>query len=215
MLRMALPLMLLCAAPAMAAVTAAPMKSEGAAARLPRLTAFPDATVRAKVNAALAKREKSDRAAMRDCKAQAAGAFHYDERAEVTYLSPRAMSVVTVAEWNCGGAYPDNETRALTLDLSTGTALDWARVFKPGYDAALRKLYQARYANADPECRDAVKTDFASDLVLWLDAKKHALIVEPEFPHAVQACADDVALDAGAIAPLVADPAFLADLKAS
>ncbi|HWA92590.1 MAG TPA: hypothetical protein VG889_21340 [Rhizomicrobium sp.] len=198
---------------ALALLTAAPMQTSGPVPKLPRLTAFPDANIRAKVNLALARREKSDRAARTDCKAQSPDAFDYRERADVTWLSARAMSVVTVAEWFCGGAHPDAETRALTIDLTTGAQIDWAAVFKPDYDAALRKLYRARYANTDAQCRDMVKSGFSDDLVLWLDARKHALMVAPDFAHAVAACADPVALDAGALAPLVADPKFLDALR--
>jgi len=50
-----------------AAVTASPMHSEGGKPVYPRLTAFPDPAIMAKVNAALAKQEADDRDTRSDC----------------------------------------------------------------------------------------------------------------------------------------------------
>lgn len=205
------------ASPASAAVTASPMKTSGGA--MPRLAAFPDAKIRARVNALLAGQERQDRAAERDCKQQVADAhldasfYDYQEEAEVVWLSQRFMSVRIGASWNCGGAHPDAQTSALNIDLAAGAPLAWERIFKPGYEDALRKLYQVHYRNADPECRDAVKDDLPGGMVLWLDRKKGGLTVEPEFAHAIQACGDEMTFGPAELAPLVADENFLAELK--
>jgi hypothetical protein len=203
--------------PAAAAVTASPMNSEGGA--MPRLTAFPNAKVKARVNAQLAQQEKRDRAAQADCKQQVADEhldarfYNYEETAEVVWLTPHYMSVRIVTSWNCGGAHPDGETSGLTFDLYTGAALDWARVFKPGYKDGLRALYQARYVHTDPACRDVVANDFPSEMSLWLDRRAGGLAVEPVFAHAVQGCGGTMTFDADTLAPLIVDRAFLADLK--
>ena len=51
----------------MAQIAAAPMQSQGTQIAYPRLTDFPDAKVKAAVNAALAAQEKQDRANRKDC----------------------------------------------------------------------------------------------------------------------------------------------------
>jgi hypothetical protein len=50
--------------------------------------------------------------------------------------------------------------------------------------------------------------------ILWLNAKA-GLVVQPDFPHVVAACADDLSLSAADLAPFVKDTVFLADLKAT
>lgn len=217
MKRVVLLLALAWAAPAAAQVAAEPMHAKGGA--LPRLVRFPDAQMRTRVNALLAGREAEERAARQDCRRQVhdAGlgdeAYFYEDDAEVTYLSPRYMSLRIVASWNCGGAHPDGETKAITFDLGRGAPLDWQKVFKPGFKEGLRKLYQARYSSTDAACRDAVKNDFPGDMALWLDRGKGGLTVEPQFAHAIQSCADDITFAPTALAPLVADAELLADLN--
>lgn len=210
------------AAPASAAVTAAPMHASGEAPKLPRLVRFPDAKVRAQVNAWLARREAEERKARIDCREQVreqhldASFYEYRDDVQVTYLSPHYMTVRFRTNSSCGGAYPNAGTDAVTFDLSTGAPLAWERVFGAGYKEALRKLYQGRYpkdGNSDPDCQKIVRENFADDLSFWLDRKEGGLVVAPIFAHVVQACGDEIAFGAEALAPLGADPRFLADLK--
>ncbi len=226
--RIAAVLTLLLAGPALAErPVVAPMKSEGA--HLPRLVAFHDAKVRAKVDRLLAKHEAADRAARRDCRQQVRESghgddfFEYDETTEVTYVSARYVSLRVRTNYDCAGAHPDGTTEGITIDLATGDPLDWRKVFKPGFlvegekPSALRKLYQARYpkdGNDDPDCRDVVANGFDADFILTLDAHD-GLMAEPEFPHVIQACGDALGFKAQALAPYAADKGFLADLDAT
>src|ERR1700733_7873562 len=161
---------------AAAQVAAAPMHSSGQTPIYPRLTKYPDAKIMAKVNAALAAQEKADRSARADCLSQLKDAGEkpdadsYSTEITITYLSLRFLSVNVVTGYDCGGPYPTSGAEApMTFDLATGSAIDWSKLFKPGFlppdtadgtapPSALTKLYRARYRNGpdDADCRSAI-----------------------------------------------------------
>jgi hypothetical protein len=222
------------AAQATPAVTAAPMHSSGQNPVYPRLTKFPDANIMAKVNALLAAQEKADRSARADCLSQLkdagekSDADSYSAHIAVTYLSLHYLSVNVVTSYDCGGPYPTNGAEApMTFDLVTGSAIDWSKIFKPGFlppdnadetvpPSALTKLYRARYRNGpdDADCRSAIadQDPFADPPAIWLDSK-HGLVVEPDFPHAIAACADEMALSPAELAPSLSSLPLLSDLR--
>jgi hypothetical protein len=224
------------AAAAAPTVTAAPMHSSGQTPVYPRLTNFPDAKVMAKVNALLAAQEKTDRSARADCLSQlkdAGGkpdADSYSTQITVSYLSRRYLSVNVVTSYDCGGPYPTNGAEMpMTFDLVTGSAIDWSKIFKPGFlppdnadetapPSALTKLYRARYRNGpdDADCRSAIadQDPFAEAPAIRLDSKR-GLIVEPDFPHAIAACADQLALSAADLAPYLKGSTLKSDLIAA
>jgi len=228
------------AGPAPTAVAASPMHSEGAEPVYPRLTAGADPAILApailaKVNAVLAKQEADDRAARSDCLRsvreanQKPGVDTYETDISVSYLSAHYLSVNVVSSYDCAGPYPTNGAEApLTFDLTTGEPINWRTVFKPGFlppdegensahPSGLAKLYKARYrktAAADDDCRGVISDpSWSFSPILWLSARG-GLMVQPDFPHAVAACADTLTLSPSDLAPYVAT-AFLADLKAT
>jgi hypothetical protein len=215
-------------------VSAAPMHSEGGKPVYPRLTAFPNPAIMAKVNAALAKQEAEDRDTRSECIKTVeeakdkpdADTYHTD--ISVTYLSPRYLSVNVVSSYYCDGPYPTAGAEApLTFDLTTGDPVDWKTIFKSGFlppddgeDSAhpsgLAKIYKARYRKkdtADDDCRGVIDDPSLSlSPILWLSAKA-GLVVEPDFPHVTAACADELDLSAADLAPYVKDATFLADVR--
>jgi len=219
-----------------AGVAAAPMHSEGGKPVYPRLTAFPNAAVMAKVNAALAKQEADDRDTRSDCiktvleAKDKPDADTYRTDIRVTYLSARYLSVNVVSSYYCEGPYPTAGAESpLTFDLTTGEPIDWKAVLKPGFlppddgedsahPSSLAKIYKARYRKTDPaddDCRVAVADpSWSFSPTLWLSAKE-GLVVQPDFPHVIAACADNLSLSAADLAPYVKTAAFLADLKAT
>jgi hypothetical protein len=218
------------------AVAAAPLHTEGGKPVYPRLTAFPNPSIMAKVNAALAKQEADDRDTRSDCiksvleAKDKPDADTYRNDISVAYLSPHYLSVNVVSSYYCGGPYPTDGAEApLTFDLTTGEAIDWKTLFKPGFlppddgeDSAhpsgLAKIYRARYRKADPaddDCRSVIADPSSSfSPTLWLNAKQ-GLVVQPDFPHVVAACADELSLSPADLAPYVKSAIFLADLKAT
>jgi hypothetical protein len=214
-----------------AGVAASPLHSAGAQAVYPRLTKFPDAGIMARVNAALAVRETADRAASADCVLQlkeqggTPDKDTYSVEITVRYLSARYFSIDVTAAYDCGGPYPNTEQRPVTFDLASGRVLAWNTLFKPGFwpsDAAagrssvLTWLYRARYADekGDADCRAAIAGNdpFESAPIARLDAKR-GLLVWPDLPHAIQACADALSLSPDDLAPYLKDARLLAELK--
>ncbi|MEI9886776.1 MAG: hypothetical protein WDN08_09810 [Rhizomicrobium sp.] len=232
----AVPLASLAAAPAAPGVAAAPLHTSGAKATYPRLTKYPLPRILAKVNAALAILEKTDRQAYVDCLAQLKEmkmkpeADSYVESADVRYLSARFFSIEVVTSYYCAGAYPTNGAETpVTYDLSNGTQIDWSTQFKPGFlsvestaevppPSTLTKLYRARYSKAkdDAECRQAINEQdpFSGAPIVWLDAKG-GIVFQPDFPHVIAACGTTLTLSPAEVAPYLKNAALAADLKAT
>jgi hypothetical protein len=135
-----------------------------------------------------------------------------------------------VSSYYCAGAYPTNGAEApVSFDLSTGAAIDWSTQFKPGFlsvestadnppPSMLTKIYRARYSKAkdDAECRQAISDQdpFSGAPIVWLDAKG-GVVFQPDFPHALAACATPLTLTPAQIAPYLKNAALTADLKAT
>ena len=213
-----------------------PMHVKAPSLAFPRLSGLPNNAVQNKINAALAARETKARQDRKECIDEMRGSgppgvpgdFHIV--LDVTYVSARYVSLDIHNTYDCGGAYPtDDAPDPVTYDLTTGEEVKWANVFKPGFllddadigsaDATSRlfEMYAARYAKeggrADPGCRKAVR-DTPSSMMLWLDARK-GLVVQPDYPHVMAACADQIAFTPAQLAPYIRDPKFLADLQAT
>jgi hypothetical protein len=218
------------AAAASPAIQVAPMHSQGANAKYPRLAAFPVPGIQRKVNALLASKDAADASQRSDCLSQLKDAHikptadSYSLDIRVSYLSSRFASLDVRETYYCGGPYPNDAVPdPLTIDLRSGREVDWKKLFKPGFlpdefgngTAKLVSLYQSRYVK-QPKlidgCKDVVEGGIDS-MLLRLDAAKGGLVVTPDFPHAAQACAIEIAFSPSDIAPYIADKAFLADLR--
>jgi hypothetical protein len=208
------------------AVKVEPMHLDSSIARYPRLVAFPDATARGEVNALLAKAEAKDRKDRSDClsdlrnSGKAPDPQSYDVHVDVTYVTARYLSMQIRRDYYCGGPYPNNGVPdPRTIDLATATDVNWQWIFNPGFlggDGKLAALYRKRYPSVhgkDADCASAVDEQPLT-LLLHLDAKR-GLVVEPDFPHAIQACAEEIGFSPADIAPYVQDARFLADLKST
>jgi hypothetical protein len=211
---------------AAAAVLAAPTQASGTEPHWPRLTQFPDAAVMTRVNAAIAAKEKQNSADYKQCLSDLhdAGEKPDDETwslsVRIGYLTERYFSLEVTSSSYCGGAYPNNGIETpVTFDLKTGREIDWKTVFKPGFAPdALTKLYRSVYPrDAGPDCRKLVMSEepfeSADGAIFRLQAGR-GLMVLPDFAHATQACAEEVALPAAKLAPYLADPALLSELRA-
>ena len=208
------------------AVTAAPMHASGATPHYPRLTRFPDATVMARVNADLAAKEKANASDYKECLSDLHDAGQKPDKAtwsvdvSVTYLSAHFLSVGVTSSNYCGGAYPNDGVQTpVTFDLATGREIDWKTAFKPGFlTGALNTLYRAVYPkSSDAQCRSFVREQppFASpeDAIFRLETGK-GLVVLPDFPHAMQGCAEEVAVPAPKLAPFLRNADLLNELGA-
>ncbi len=126
----------------------------------------------------------------------------YSGSAQVSWNSPRLVSLHEDVDYYCGGAHPDAYTTGVTLDARTGQKV--TLVGKPGSlwpgltPAEVQALYLARYPDdsGDSECRDAVsgedgRTSEYPSFQLYLTSS--GLALWPGFlPHVVLACAEPV-----------------------
>ncbi|MEO8870088.1 MAG: hypothetical protein ABI357_04585 [Granulicella sp.] len=208
-------------AAAVSQVTAVPMHSKTPRQLFPRVKGLPDAAAQGRANKILAGREREDAMSRRDCLREANASIKdldtYNEQINVRYLSSIFLSVeVRVSNADCG-AYPNaNVPSPITLDLTTGREVNWERFFVSGFlppdmggRSRLGRLYLRRSGlRADDECRTAVEE---SDYVIWLDSKKHALMVEPDLPHVIRVCAVTIAIPFSEVAPFVVDKSVKLD----
>lgn len=216
-------------------VVVAPLKSAGETAYYPKLTSFPDPQIRERVNKILAGYGLQQSRDRHDCFQQLHDQHIQKDKdsfytsIEVTYVSRRFLSISVNQNQDCGGPYPASGASPVTIDLTHGTEVDWKKTFKPGFLSTsdtsgqiqlgkLVALYRAHYAKIrkdkdDQECRDTIGSEEFLDTVIWLDRKQGGLLVDPQLPHVVQACDEDILFSADELAPYVADPNLLAELR--
>jgi hypothetical protein len=215
-------------------VTVTPMHVKGSVIHYPRVHGLADPAIAAKANAILLAREQQSHKDRDDCLSQMRDMHRQPDndtwvvQIDVRYVSVRYASLDVRESNYCGGPYPnDNISNPLTLDFTTGAELDWKRVFKPGalpdantgpdpdHPPALVGAYITRVAKgaggADPECQSGL-ADAIDGMFVWLDARR-GVVLRPDLPHAIMACANEIAFTPDEIAPYVRDEKFLADLR--
>lgn len=133
----------------------------------------------------------------------------WERTIKVTMTGPRFLSLVATDEADCGGAHPDSDTLAMVFDLTTGAPANWVTLLAKSANAStysdsitdgtkvgalvVPALLAMSKAKADADCKDAFQDP--QSYQLWPDAKSGKLIAEPfDLPHAVAACAEDLAL---------------------
>jgi hypothetical protein len=192
-------------------------------AAYPRLIASTGGTAAARINAAL---QKADRTAVEGmCR-------DYRRRVGVTMRGPRYLGVFASDSWLCGGAHPDDSTRALVFDLTTGAPVDWKAILagvpvekaapeSGGGDAApvvvmsaaLWALYAKRAAQpGDNDCAEVLAGPDApgKTLLVWPDAQADGLDLQAwDWPHVVKACAASVTIPVAELRRLGARADFL------
>jgi len=215
-------------------ITVSPQKSAGEIVHYPRLTHFPDAQIQKRVNDLLAAHDKEESENHASCQEnlrenhQKMEKDSYFTSIDVAYLSRRFLSLQVNSAWDCAGAHPGSSQQPVTIDLTTGKEVDWKSVFRPGFltltdsktfqshPGKLAALYRAHYAKlpkVDRDCLDAIHDDEFLDVVLWLDRGRRGLLANPQLPHVVLACNEDIAFSADEVATYIAAPNLLAELR--
>jgi hypothetical protein len=185
------------------------------------LIANPSTREQQHINASLTKLNQVLTAAVSDCDAdyrdwardehQSLKGKNGDwERAvKVTMTGPRLLSIVATDDAACGGAHPNSDTMAMVFDLETGKPVNWMKQIAASAKAApfsdsvvdgsnigaliVPAIRDLSIAGADSDCKDIF--DEKQSYQLWPDAKTGTLVAEPfDLPHAVAACAEDLAL---------------------
>ena len=201
----------------------------------PRI-AVPQNAATAKINAALARLDRRWAGFVKDCRA--GGKDNEASRGvEITMGGPRYLAVVAHDDESCGGAHPDESRTALTYDLAAGRPVDWGKLLGPRLvtttavdnvidgttiglvsSPELSRLYVRTLKAKGGEdagwwkdCDD-VLADPDLRFSVWPNAKTHALMIEPELAHAVQACGDDAAISVATLRAFGASPDLLSAL---
>ena len=200
-------------------------------ARLPKIVS-PTTPATARINAGFAALDKRWAGFMKDCPKDG----ETGRAANVTMNGPQFFSVVVNEEEDCGGAHPDSSTLALVYDLSTGKPVDWKTLLGPkaalttsvdsvadgaraGYfaSAPLQALYlkSLKATIHDKQWWGDCGDVFGDPLTFlaWPDAKKHALVLQPELAHVVQACAEEGTISADELRKLGASSKLIEALR--
>jgi hypothetical protein len=179
---------------------------------LPRLVG--EGAAIAAINADLDRRDAAAKAGGCD------GAGGYSRDVSQPMTGPGFISFRITEDIACqGAAYPSVDQSVLTYDLATGRAVDWVAAapalrltrgettdmpagYVPGLSStALSEWYAARaLASTDREqveqCADvwSPEEEEITQFKVWLDAENGGVSVEPDYVHAVQACADIITM---------------------
>jgi hypothetical protein len=179
---------------------------------LPRLSGDSPAIVR--INAELDRMDAAARAEMAEC-----GGGEWERWVTQPMTGPGYLTLRVHTSISCGGPYPSNNQVVITWDLATGQRLDWTRTlpglsltadtldeapqdYVPNVSSATLAAWYSRkmLAGADremlQECADVWSTQAlnGTSFKIWLDAESSGVVVEPDFPHVIQACAEPATL---------------------
>ena len=132
-------------------------------------------------------------------------ALNWDSSVEATttYATPDLLSVQVNYDSYCGGAHPDSGDVSVTYDLRTGTSIPLTGLFtnfekdKSTLTDRLIAKYKEITSAADngDECLTALTNDVAfEDNSYYLGADHRVHVVTSGFPHALQACSEDLSL---------------------
>ncbi|HYA74303.1 MAG TPA: hypothetical protein VEF36_14220 [Roseiarcus sp.] len=185
-----------------------------------------------KINAALLKLDDRVRRARAECVTSEEA--DWSRSIDVAMRGPRYLSYLVTDSLACGGAHPDSSSFALVYDLTTGNPVDWAKLLPKSIvettsldtaadgarigvvgSRALSALYVAGLGKGlDADCRQAL-TGADLNFVLWPDARSKGLAMQTvSLPHAVQACADVVAIPTAKLREWGADKSLVDAIEA-
>lgn len=193
---------------------------------LPRLTRFPDSAVMARVNQLLADEMRKYRQDVANCvEGVDFNGDDWDVKTGIELFNRHLLTVSREGSIFCGGAHPDNYRSINTYDLDSGVEtsvedllvreLDLSSVKKligssqlSGKDAIHRLMAELYLQHAHPEgdCRDVISRtedthEPAFDTIEYLSG--HGLVVQPDLPHVVYACAESQTIPYEELRPLL------------
>lgn len=209
------------AAPANAQIKASPLSSRSPQQQFPRLSGLTPKAIQDQANALLAKRERQDLDKRKECLESGmpnAPQPTYDETIRTAFLSPHLLSVDVRASWTGCTSYPVIDlTEPQTIDLRTGTALNWRLFFIDEFfeshtqqGSPITQLYLS-HAGLTPDCATVVDKPL-TEYILWLD-RTNGLMIRPALPHATQSCSKLISIPFAEIEDKV-NPDLRSDLTA-
>jgi hypothetical protein len=195
--------------------------------QFPKLTHYPDQAIVQKVNAAIKRLTDT-----MGCQ----GEGDYDVRSAVTYAEKDIFSIYASASYDCGGAYPTNDANlSVTFDLKTGEVVRFSDLFRD-YEANKRKIVRTIFAqqvarseqvmaergqeneaqsgdcDSDPSL---FSLDHLVDSSLAFHFAADGLHVQPQWPHAIEACAETVTVPYNVLQEFSASQSILTRILSS
>ena len=174
--------------------------------RFPRLTAYKDITIMNRVNAQIDELSKEF-----GCPAPRGKDESYKAFSRVEYAAKDIFSIYASANYYCGGPYPTNDANmSLTFDLRTGKKVQFAELFKSydeNKDQILKIIFARQLARTEKllaagqkgdenlsceENSDLFTVENLRDSEYAYNFSEKGLVVQPRWPHVVEACAERV-----------------------
>ena len=133
----------------------------------------------------------------------------YEVRSRVAYAAKDIFSIYASASFYCGGQYPINDANmSVTFDLQTGKKVEFVDLFK-NYEEdkanILKAIFAKQVAKADNLAASGKESDttcegdpgmFAiehlTDSRYSYNFSKAGVVVQPDWPHVIEACAERV-----------------------
>ncbi len=192
------------------------VRNDSTGIELPRVTLAGNREVEQRVNARL-----DTLAAEMRCDSDESGSdISYSARTATTYAADDVLSVSIHAEYYCGGAYPTNDdNQSVTYDLTTGETVPFDGLFRDyGADkTTILGVLQATLApsaSANVDCAELFTTEAMQGMTFSYALGEAGVLVQPEFPHVIEACAEEVTIPYASLRPFAADGSVLARVAA-
>ena len=189
------------------------VRDDSTGAELPRVSLLGRPDAEARVNAAL----DSLSASMRCDPESAPPDAEYTSRAAVTMAAHGVLSVTIHSSYWCGGAYPTNDAnQSVTFDLTTGEAVPFEALFRDldGDRAAITGVIQTTLlpeaTDENPDCAEPLSTEALMSTTFSYALGADGLIVQPDFPHVIAACAAEITVPYGSLRAYARDGGALA-----
>lgn len=185
----------------------------------PQITNYADEVVMATVNQAL-----TDAFGQTSCGEDGAGRdFEWNVVTTVDYAQQDIFSVNASGNYFCGGAYPTNNyTQTLTFDMKTGETITFPQLFE-SYETDQAQILETIYAAQIELAKmsEGVAEEGSCSLVNTLDTLMNythdfrlatatkAVIVQPQYPHVIEACAEPVTVPVEQLLPFAPQNSLL------
>jgi len=173
--------------------------------RFPRLTAYKDATTMNRVNAQIDELSKEF-----GCHELRGKDYSYKVFSRVEYAARDIFSIYASANYYCGGTYPTNDANvSVTFDLRTGKKVEFGELFEnyeANKDQILKIIFTEQLARTerllaagkrrsqeDSNCEEdpsLFTLQVLRDTAYAYNFSKKGLVVQPQWSHVVQACAE-------------------------
>jgi hypothetical protein len=141
----------------------------------------------------------------------------YRSRASVTYASNDVLSVSIHAAYDCGGAYPTGDANAsVTYDLRTGKRVPFEMLFEnyrrdeARIVRALLPALRAAGMAVSKACSRVLTAENLSTYGFAYSLSQVELTVQPDFPHVIAACSQEVTVPYGRLKAFVRADGVLA-----